>query len=195
MSNHNFFYYNRLINKLKEIGRTGWIKSHVSDPETIAEHIFHVSAISLFLISHISLHVDITKILILSLIHDLPESIYGDISSPQKSTEDIISEKSWLKNFLREIGYPEKWADDLFELRDLESKIVKISDLIATVIQGLEYSEKYGCKDYLKEIIDNDIQESKKILRIIEDLEFKNHMIKLIYDIENKYKLLCRNKD
>jgi len=192
MSKYNFYYYNELINKLKEIRRTGWIKSHISDPETVAEHIFHVSVISLYLASSISHSVDITKVLILSLIHDLPESIYGDIPTPQKSVEDVINEKSWLKKFLLDIGYSEKWADDLFELRDLESKIVKISDLVATLIQGLEYSEKYGCKNYLKEIIENNIQESKKILNLIEDSKFEKYVTDLMYSIENKYKSLCK---
>ena len=195
MPEQNFFYYNEIINKLKEIRRTGWIRSHISGSETVAEHILHVSIISLVLISHVSSNIDTFKVLALSLIHDLPEAIYGDIPSPEKNTGDIVNEKMWLKSFLKNTGYPVKWAEDLFELRDLESKIVKFSDLTATLTQGLEYSEKYGCRGYLKEIIYSNIQNSKKILESVDDTGFMKYAMKIIYDAENRYNLLCEDKD
>ena len=195
MPEHNFFYYNELINKLKEIRRIGWIRSYISDSETVAEHIFHVSTVSLILVSHVSSSINIFKVLALSLVHDLPEAIYGDIPSPEKTTEDTVNERMWLESFLRDVGYPVKWAEDLFELRDLESKIVKSSDLIATLIQGLEYSGKYGCRGYLKEILYSNIQHSKKILESVDDTDFREYTMKIVCDIENKYKLLCEDKN
>ncbi len=191
MSEYDFSYYNELISKLKRIRRTGWMRSSITKPESVAEHIFHVASISFFLTSHFY-HIDISKVLVLSLLHDLPEAVYGDIPTPQKSKKNIDDEKIWLKNFLKDMKYPENWADDLIDLKDDESRIVKFSDLLATVIQGLEYCREYRCKSRIMEIIENDIQKSIEVVNLTSNLKLKEYMKNILHDIGNEYYSLCK---
>ncbi|KAK4533435.1 hypothetical protein CCYA_CCYA17G4317 [Cyanidiococcus yangmingshanensis] len=73
----------RLIAQLKGLQRTGWLRSNVSNPESVASHSYSVALLTL-LLSDFDLHA-----VKLALVHDLAESLTGDISpkcgvSPQE---------------------------------------------------------------------------------------------------------------
>lgn len=187
MDKSTFFYYNKLISDLKKIKRVGWLRSDVDEAESVAEHIFHVSTITILFIPYISTEIDISKILILSLIHDLPEAVYGDIPSPQKTSKDKDKEKIWLEMFLSDNGYSKEWADELFKLDSLEAKIVKISDLYATILQGFRYIEEYGCEEYIMKIISNCLEEAEKLINLINDNKFKEFVDDILIKMKSIY--------
>lgn len=57
--------------KCKRLKRTGWVKSQIPDPETVAEHSFRVSLLAMILAPQFK--VDQTKVTKMALIHDLGE--------------------------------------------------------------------------------------------------------------------------
>ncbi|XP_029675246.1 HD domain-containing protein 2 [Formica exsecta] len=58
--------------------RTGWVKRNIPDPETIAGHMYRMAMLS-FLVDGKE-NLDKTKIMQMTLIHDLAECIVGDIT-------------------------------------------------------------------------------------------------------------------
>ena len=63
---------------LKKIKRTGWKNNKIKSPESVADHSFRVSFIAMFLSK--DLNVDALRLIQMSLIHDLAESVVGDIT-------------------------------------------------------------------------------------------------------------------
>jgi len=63
--------------KLKRISRAGWIKEHVKDPESVAEHSYRLALMTMF--ASIDREIDQAKAIKMALVHDLAESQIGDI--------------------------------------------------------------------------------------------------------------------
>jgi putative hydrolase of HD superfamily len=66
------------LQTLKETPRSGWIRSGVNNPESIADHSFGVALLALFFSAEFSFEGDRSKLLSLALIHDLGEALIGD---------------------------------------------------------------------------------------------------------------------
>ena len=62
---------------LKRLPRSGWLQIGVPAPESVAEHSYRVALLTL-LLAHGDARIDLTRALILALVHDLPEAIAGD---------------------------------------------------------------------------------------------------------------------
>ncbi|MES1918236.1 hypothetical protein MHBO_000235 [Bonamia ostreae] len=58
--------------------RTGWILNKVPNPESVADHSFSVSLMSL-LLSKTSPKINSLKLVKMAIVHDLPEALIGDI--------------------------------------------------------------------------------------------------------------------
>jgi len=175
-----FLLYNDIINRLKEIERTGWKISGIEDAETVAEHTFHVCSVALLISRLISKKVDYEKLFVMSVLHDMPESIYGDIPTPNKTKADRDREKKWVADTLRKLGYPPEWGDELENLSSLEAMIIKISDCISTIFQGLSYMEEHK-HIHLNEIIENNLERLSEIKDVVDEHSIKT----LIEFIEN----------
>jgi len=67
------------IEKLKEVRRKGWVDSGIKDAESVADHTCAVSLCVLFA-SFDNKKLDVKKALMMALVHDLAESIVGDIT-------------------------------------------------------------------------------------------------------------------
>lgn len=66
-----------LLNTLKHMPRRGWVVRKVSNPESIASHMYAMGLMTFILGNNSTL--DNMKCLQLALVHDLAESIVGDI--------------------------------------------------------------------------------------------------------------------
>ncbi|HET7036272.1 MAG TPA: HD domain-containing protein [Thermomicrobiaceae bacterium] len=62
---------------LKRLPRGGWVQIGVAAPESVADHSYRVALLTLLLASG-DARLDLTRALILALVHDLPEAIAGD---------------------------------------------------------------------------------------------------------------------
>ena len=79
-----------LCNKLKDIVRTGWLNWHVNSPrvESVAEHIYGVQMLALAMYSEYQYDIDIEKVLFMLAVHELEETIIGDLTYLQVTNEE-----------------------------------------------------------------------------------------------------------
>ena len=75
-----------MIGKLKELKRTGWVLRKVPNPESVADHTFRVLIMALLLADKLNL--DKNKCVQMALIHDISESITGDITPRDKISKE-----------------------------------------------------------------------------------------------------------
>jgi len=66
-----------VLGKLKRTKRTGWINNKIENPESIADHMYRMAIMSFFLPSATINREHCIK---MSLVHDMAESIVGDIT-------------------------------------------------------------------------------------------------------------------
>jgi len=175
------------IINIRHVPRTGWVLRGVPPAvaETISDHIFLVTLVSLKISEDLmesGFKVDVAKTLVMSLVHDLPEAVTGDIVRYVKEKEPsyfkMVEEKS-----LESLGM-EKYIDlyrEFEERKSLESIIVKLSDYLATIIEGrrliaLGYSD-------VREIVENMENLVKNILESLNNLELKNVVEKTVMNM------------
>lgn len=86
----NVINYYVLCNKLKNVIRTGWKDWNVQKEriESIAEHVFGVQMLAIAMKSEYQYDVDIMKVIYMIAIHELGESLIGDLTQFQITREE-----------------------------------------------------------------------------------------------------------
>ena len=86
----NVLNYYTLCNTLKDVVRTGWKDWKVKREriESIAEHVFGVQMLAIAMKSEYQYDIDIMKVIYMLAIHELGETIIGDLTSFQISKEE-----------------------------------------------------------------------------------------------------------
>ena len=86
----NVLNYYVLCNKLKNVVRTGWINWNVQRDriESIAEHIFGVQMLAIAMKSEYQYDIDLKKVIFMLAIHELGETIIGDLTQFQIDKEE-----------------------------------------------------------------------------------------------------------
>ncbi|HSB83995.1 MAG TPA: HD domain-containing protein [Nitrosarchaeum sp.] len=153
----NFFY---IASNLKKIPRQGWIdKLSISHPESVADHTFSMAIMGM-IFSDLEKY-NTEKILKMILLHDLAESITGDIT-PDKITNQ---KKMFLENNTMEkiiddmpqslqIQYHELWKDYQNEKSE-EAKFVHQLDKFEMALQAKIYSKDGYSDDKLRSFFDS----------------------------------------
>ncbi|MEM2022015.1 MAG: HD family hydrolase [Zestosphaera sp.] len=147
------------ISSLKCVVRSGWVIRGIpnSIAETVAGHTFEVTLISMYLADILTtecMKVDVEKTLKMSLVHDIPEVIVGDVVKLIKVRAPELFNEVELEA-MSELGLS-KYVDLMKDLNSglsPEAELVKLSDTVATYLQGLRYF-KTGYTN-VEEIIDN----------------------------------------
>ena len=82
--------YYVLCNKLKNVIRTGWLDWHVNRNrlESIAEHIYGTQMLAIAMKYEYNYDIDIMKVIFMLAIHELGETIIGDLTMFQISKEE-----------------------------------------------------------------------------------------------------------
>ena len=62
---------------LKDVARTGWVRNDVNNPESVAAHSWGMAILALKLTPK---ELDLSKVLSLCLVHDIPEVRVGDLT-------------------------------------------------------------------------------------------------------------------
>lgn len=138
-----------LLENLKTTKRTGWLQLGIKNPESIADHIFRVAVLTLFLAPKNFNRDHAVKI---ALIHDLAEAITGDpIKYPggkkvKNFTQIAKKEREALINLLGLTDQQEfiSLYDEYVATKTPEARIVKQIDKLERAIQAQEYAEKYN---------------------------------------------------
>ena len=148
----NFFHK---VLMLKTIHRQGWKeKLQINYPESVADHSYSVSIMSMILADLEGLNTE--KIIRMALLHDLAESIIGDIT-PDHITKNqkIAKENHAIKQILKNL--PNTIAESYFEIwSDYQKKSSKESillhdiDKLEMAFQAKFYQKKGITKEKMK---------------------------------------------
>ena len=147
----NFF---QKVLELKTVQRQGWKdKLHIDYPESVADHSYSVATMSMILSDLEGL--DTEKIIKMALLHDLAESITGDIiwddaKNDGKATKEKQAMKQILKNLPDKISelYLEIW-NDYQNNSSQESNLLHDIDKLEMAFQAKFYQENGVTKEKL----------------------------------------------
>lgn len=148
----NVVNYYVICNKLKNIIRTGWKDWNVKKErlESVAEHIFGTQMLAIAMKSEYQYDVDIMKVIFMLAIHELGETIIGDLTQFQISKEEKIKiEHDAVKEILSNL-LEKKQIEELFLEFDLhktkEAIFAYQCDKLECDLQSKLYDEE-GCVD------------------------------------------------
>lgn len=138
-------------NRLKTTPRTGWAVKGVPQFESVADHSHGVSLIALLLTDLIAGEFDREKVLSMAVMHDLPESVTGDLSLggsrllPKGAKAE--AEKLAFEELFAGHDFGPRWRAIWQEFEDLaspEARIVRDADRIDLLVQALVYERTTG---------------------------------------------------
>jgi 5'-deoxynucleotidase YfbR-like HD superfamily hydrolase len=91
----------RLLGEFGQIRRITLLPN--GEPETDSHHSFSLALIAFELASQYAPELDVKKILLYSLVHDLPELITGDVNTLNASSEQLVAKSEQDKLALQEV--------------------------------------------------------------------------------------------
>jgi len=138
-------------NRLKTTPRTGWAVKGVPDFESVADHSHGVSLIALLLTDLIDEDFDREKVLSMAVMHDLPESVTGDLSLGGSRLlpkgAKAVAEKAAMDELFAGLDFGPRWQALWQEFEDLaspEARVVRDADRIDLLVQALVYERTTG---------------------------------------------------
>lgn len=166
------------VDQLKRTRRAGWVKAGISDSENVSDHSFSTSILSMILAD--KLGADKEKLMKMALIHDLGESIIGDVLwySKDKGIDRVKlakkekDEGKAMRKILKTLNnreYLDLWTE-MEEKRTKEAKLHKEIDRLDLAFQAF-FNEKRtdvkldGFFDFVEMFIEN-----KTIKKILEEI-------------------------
>ena len=172
-----FFY---LVAELKKIPRKGWQeKVGILQPESVADHSYNVAIMAMVLSDLKGL--DTQKILKMSLLHDLAESVIGDLTPDEISKKDKTQlENQTMSEILSKL--PTKIARDYTKIWEEyqqgssdEANLVHEVDRLEMALQAKKYiTEGYSSdklQTFLKSAREN--VKSKEVQEILDEISYK----------------------
>jgi putative hydrolase of HD superfamily len=174
-----FDFFN-IVSELKKIPRKGWKeKLGKHNPESVADHSY-VTAIMAMTISDLK-GLDTEKALKMSLLHDLAESITGDLTPDEISKESKIGlENQTMSEIFSEL--PSNLANDYSKIwkeyqdrKSTESILVHDADRLEMALQARKYRLEGLSEDKLESFFSSARKDIKNIdlLEILDEISYK----------------------
>ena len=149
------------VGKAKNLVRTGWReKVGVKSPESVADHMYRTAVISMVLSDLEGL--DTEKVLRMSILDDLAETITGDLIPNQKRAYGLARSRQREGKALKKLlsllprslskRYAAIWKEAQLQ-RSKEARLVKSSDKLEMAIQATEYMQQTYDAKKLEEFI------------------------------------------
>ena len=144
--------YYVICNRLKNVIRTGWQDWHVKRDrlESVAEHIYGVQMLAIAMHSEYQYDIDLTKVILMLAIHELGETIIGDLTQFQISKEEKEKlEHEAVKDILKGLINGEKIEELFLEFDERKTKEAFFAyqcDKLECDLQSKLYDEE-GCVD------------------------------------------------
>lgn len=141
-----------LCNKLKNVVRTGWKNWKVQRKrvESVAEHIYSVQMLAIAMHSEYGYDIDLTKVIFMLAIHELGETVIGDLTLYDISREEKSKiEKEAVKGILSGLLEGEEIEKLFLEFEERKTKEAKFAyqcDKLECDLQCKCYDEE-GCVD------------------------------------------------
>jgi putative hydrolase of HD superfamily len=138
-------------NQLKRTARTGWAMRGVPNAENVAAHSYGVAFTALTLAQLSAEPVDLSKLLTMAILHDLPEGLTTDIPTPawrylppgvkqeveRGAMNEILNGASFRENLLA------IW-EELHEGQSVEAQLTHDADKIDLYLQAYIYERQTG---------------------------------------------------
>jgi putative hydrolase of HD superfamily len=158
--NTNLDEFFKTVLKLKTVQRQGWKdKLGLQNPESVADHCYSMTTIAMVLSDIKKLDTD--KVIKMSLLHDLAETITGDltpnyVTKPKK--EEL--ENSAMKTILQNLSEPLKtqyWNlwDEYQKNATKEAQLLHQVDKLEMALQAAEYEKSGFTKAQLVSFIES----------------------------------------
>ena len=121
---------------LKDLPRTGWVRSGVQEPESVAAHSWGMAVLALHFAPK---NLDLAKVLAMCIIHDLPEVRVGDLTPHDDITNKAELEAGAMSELAPEwLGLFHEYESGLSE----EAKFVKQIDKLDMGLQASIYQSR-----------------------------------------------------
>ena len=145
------------IGVLKNLPRTGWRFQGIKDGESVADHCYRVSLLSMILADLLKTHgvsLDAEKVMRMALLHEVAEARIGDVPFPalEYISEDVKEngENTAVKSMFDAFGVVgekdiEIW-EEFVSNTSVEGQLVRAADKLELMIQAYEY-EKIGYRN------------------------------------------------
>lgn len=138
----------RLAGRLKETPRAGWRLRGIERPESVADHSYRVCLLALVLAGEADPPLDRERCLAMALVHDLAESLVGDITPYDgvSAEEKDRREREAMRTLSALLGDDEtlRLWEEYQAAATPEARFVKDLDKLETVLQATEYEEALG---------------------------------------------------
>ena len=178
------FQFLTTCDTLKRVPRTGWLMRGIppSMAEDVASHSHSTAILTLLLARQAALDQNLERLLIMALIHDLPEAIIGDIPrSAQKAHPDLrgakdAAEDSAMQHILAFLpGKDREFLTDIWEEyqegTSLGAQLVEAADQLATIIHAAQLVNAGFSAELFSPFLDNAEDMLKKLqLPVIDEL-------------------------
>jgi putative hydrolase of HD superfamily len=147
-----------LIERLKTTKREGWRRFGINHGESISDHMYRMSIITLICPPSLSSRLDIAKCTKMALIHDMAESLVGDITpvegvtKAEKSRRETATMDYLCSGLLGNVdgGAQGRHIREIWqEYEDgetLESKFVHDVDKMELLLQMMEYERSHQAR-------------------------------------------------
>lgn len=140
-----------IANRLKTTPRTGWAVRGVPRFESVADHSFGVALTALTLSEMVPVELDREKVLTMALLHDLAESVTGDLSLGGSrllpAGAKAQAESLAMAELLAGQEFGGRWQAVWREFEDLggdEARVVRDADRVDLLTQALVYEHSLG---------------------------------------------------
>ncbi|KIM88176.1 hypothetical protein PILCRDRAFT_814094 [Piloderma croceum F 1598] len=141
-----------ILERLKTQKRTGWVDHKISDPESISDHMYRMAILAM---CSSDARLDISKCVMMALVHDLAEAQVGDIAPRENipKAEKRRLEAEAMQNFAHEMLHDSHAAQRIIGLwqeyedgETDEARFVKDLDRFEMATQALEYERRHSAE-------------------------------------------------
>jgi len=165
------------IGKLKKLKRTGWVRYGIPNSESVAEHIFRLAVLTMFLANKVG--IDPYKSVKMALIHDLGEATIGDIVTRRgkhllpNAKHKLEKERAALDTILSLVGAKEYVAlfDEYEAQATKEAQFVYQLDKLEMALQAFEYEKEHDID--LEEFFESAcaVVKDQNLVEILDEIE------------------------
>lgn len=155
------------VNSAKKMERSGWVREKIQNPESLADHLFSLSFLTMQLAQELSDRLKYPlnkgKLIKMALIHDVGELEVGDIVTSRGTIIDAqllkakeSKEKASIKKLFKKTD-PSNFSlllfQELIDRKSLEAQLLWQLDKLDMALQALEYENTH--KKDLTEFFEN----------------------------------------
>ena len=169
--NIRLFDFIKAVLDLKEVRRQGWVNAGISDAESVADHTFGTSVITMILSDRAGC--DTERALKMALLHDMAEAVTGDIvpgtmpsDKKREQENEVINEMlSRLPDTMQD-AYKAVWRE-YTDCQTDEAILVHNADKLDMAIQAKRYGPQMtsaSLAEFLKSAKDGIIDSNPELL-------------------------------